>query len=331
MAHPALLGGAGSIDPVALDQAAEWLVLLHDGQATEADRQRCRQWQAASPDNARAWARAETLMNKLGTLPPTLAMPVLQRSSAPARRAALAKLAGILAALPAAWFGWQSWREGDLAADHHTGTGQRQSIRLADGSQVILNTASAIDILFDHERRLVRLRHGEIMITTAADTAAHVRPFLVQTAEGTLQALGTRFAVRQQAGHTQLAVFQSAVRVAPRRLPASAQVIVPSGQRLRFSADAIDAAQPLALAADAWTQGMLVADDMRLDSFAAELARYLPGLLRCEDEVAGLRISGTFPLDQPQQILTMLVSTYPIQARQRLGGYWVTLSAPGAQ
>ncbi|MCA1323625.1 FecR domain-containing protein [Herbaspirillum sp. alder98] len=332
MAHySATHAGASAINPVALDQAAEWLVLLHGGQATEADRQQCRQWQGASADNARAWARAETLMNKLGTLPPALAMPVLQRSTAPARRAALAKLAGLLAALPAAWFGWQALRQSDLAADHHTGTGQRRTIRLADGSQVILNSASAIDVVFDQDRRLVRLRHGEIMITTAADTAASARPFLVETAEGMLQALGTRFAVHQQTAHTQLDVFESAVRVAPRRLPASARVTIAAGQRLRFSADAIDAPQPLSVAADAWTQGMLVADNMRLDAFSAELARYLPGLLRCEDEVADLRISGTFPLDQPQQILTMLVSTYPIEARRRFGGYWVTLSAPGPQ
>jgi transmembrane sensor len=327
MAHSVTHSGASSINPVALDQAAEWLVLLHGGHATEADRQQCRQWQDASDDNARAWARAEILMNKLGTLPPALAMPVLRRPTAPARRAALAKLAGLLAAIPAAWLGWQTVRHSDLTADHHTATGQRRTIRLADGSQIILNTASAIDILFDHDRRLVRLRHGEIMITTAADTAATARPFLVETAEGTMQALGTRFAVHQQVGHTQLSVFESAVRVAPRRLPDSARLVIPAGQRMRFSADAIDAPQPLAAATDAWTQGMLVADNMRLDTFVADLARYLPGLLRVEDDVADLRISGTFPLDQPQQILTMLVSTYPIEARQRFGGYWVTLSA----
>ncbi|WP_432241355.1 FecR domain-containing protein [Herbaspirillum robiniae] len=318
---------AGAIDARILDQAAEWLVRLHDGNASEADRRDCHIWQNASPEHARAWARAEALMNKLGTLPPELAMPVLQRPTAPARRAALAKLAGLIAAVPAAWLGWRTLQDGGLTADHRTATGQRRDIRLADGTRVMLNSGSAIDVRFDGQRRLLRLRSGEIMVTTAPDTAASPRPFYVETAEGMLQALGTRFSVRQDDGRSRLAVFEHAVRIEPRRLPASAWLTVPAGSKATFSADAIAPLQPAGAADDAWTQGMLLADNMRLADFTAELARHRPGLLRCEPDVAELRVSGTFPLDQPDQILSMLVSTYPVQAMRRFGGYWVTLSA----
>jgi transmembrane sensor len=71
---------------------------------------------------------------------------------------------------------------------------------------------------------------------------------------------------------------------------------------------------------------MLLADGMRLGDFSAELGRYLPSLLRCDPAVANLRISGAFPLDHPERILSMLVSTYPVQALRRFGGYWVTLA-----
>lgn len=313
------------IDAGALDQAAEWLMRLHQGDATDADRQACRLWQGASPENARAWARAEALMNRLGGLPPALAMPVLQRPSS--RRAAIAKLACLLAAMPAAWLGWRSWHDDNWSADHHTATGRRRDIHLADGTRITLNTASAVDVRFDTQRRLVRLRSGEIMISTAPDTAALARPFYVETAEGLLQALGTRFSVRQEDGHSRLAVFEHAVRIEPRRVAQAQWITVRAGGKASFSADAIGTQQAVGPADDAWTQGMLLADDMRLDDFAAELGRYLPGLLRCEPEVAGLRISGTFPLDQPERILSMLVSTYPVQALKRFGGYWVTLSA----
>jgi transmembrane sensor len=312
------------IDAKSLDQAADWLMRLHHGDATDADRQACRQWQNASADNARAWARAEALMNKLGGLPPALALPVLQRPSS--RRAAVAKLACLLAAAPAAWLGWRGYSHGNWSADHHTATGRRQDIRLADGTRITLNTASAIDVRFDAQRRLVRLRSGEIMIATAADSAALARPFYVETAEGLLQALGTRFSVRQEDGRSRLAVFEHAVRIEPRRVPAAGWLTVDAGNKASFSADAIEAPQPAGPADDAWTHGMLLADGMRLGDFSAELGRYLPSLLRCDPAVANLRISGAFPLDHPERILSMLVSTYPVQALRRFGGYWVTLA-----
>lgn len=319
---------SSDIQAQALDQAAEWLMRLHQGDATEAERQACRQWQQARPENGRAWARAEALMNKLGTLPPAIALPVLQAQPQRQRRAAMARLAALVAALPAAWLGWRGWQSSSLAADHRSATGQRREVVLADGTRVLLNTETAIDVRFDAQRRLLRLRQGEIMVSTGHDSQLPARPFYVETSQGLLLALGTRFSVRQLDGRTQLAVFEHAVRIEPRRLPATGWITVPAGSKASFSENAIDSLQATTTADQAWVQGMLVADNMRLDDFSRELARYLPGLLRCEPEVANVRVSGTFPLEHPERILTMLVSTYPVQAWRRFGGYWVTLAAP---
>ena len=42
-----------------------------------------------------------------------------------------------------------------LLADHATRTGERRSVTLPDGSRVVLNTRSAIDVEFDEQRRAV--------------------------------------------------------------------------------------------------------------------------------------------------------------------------------
>jgi transmembrane sensor len=76
----------------------------------------------------------------------------------------------------------------------------------------------------------------------------------------------------------------------------------------------------------AWTQGMLVADGMRLGDFARELARYRHGVVRCDPAVAQVRISGAFPLDDNRRALNMLALTYPVKVSTHLGGYWVTIS-----
>lgn len=315
------VGAGAPIDPQVLEQAADWLMQLHAGDASARQRRDCERWRQSSPEHARAWSRAEKLLGKLGSLPPELAMPALDRSRSPARRAAVLKLAALLATVPGAWllFDHSGWRH-----DYRTATGERRDIVLADGSRVHLNTATALDVRFDAGERLLLLRGGEIFVATSPD--AQGRPFVVQSAQGRMQALGTVFSVRQDEGHTRLAVQASRVRVTP--LAGAAPRIVDAGQQVVFTQAAIGQPQMLDTGALAWQRGMLLADDLRLADFAQELARYRPGVIHCDPQVADIRISGAFPIADTDAALVMLVSTYRVLARTRLGGYWVTLAPP---
>jgi transmembrane sensor len=316
---------SAALDARVLDEAAEWLMRLHDSRATPADRQACERWQRADPAHAQAWARAELLMHKLGGLPSALAMPALGRPAHAGRRAALGKLAALLAAVPAGWLAWQVADAQGWTATHRTATGERRELTLADGTRLTLNTASALDVRFDAHQRLLVLRAGEIFVTTAPDNAAVHRPWRVATRKGLLQALGTRFTVRQDEGRTRLAVLEGAVRITSDS--GAAPVVVDAGGQTVFSKDTIEAPTARDPDASAWTRGMLVADRMRLADFAAEVARYRPGLLACDAAVAELRVSGAFPIDDTDRVLRMLVSTYAVEAVSRLRGHWVTLVA----
>jgi transmembrane sensor len=327
---PGIAGHANSmtapIDPRVLDQAADWLMQLSTGTATDAERVACEQWRRSDPEHARAWARAELLLNKLGGLPAALAMPALDRPANAGRRAALAKLAALAAVLPAGWLAWRLAGEQPWRADHRTAIGQRRNLQLADGSRVTLNTATAIDVQFDARHRLIRLRDGEILIETARDTAPQRRRFLVDTEQGRLEALGTRFTVRQEDGRTRVAVFEGAVRIEPRRASERDAFIVHAGHKTSFSDRSGATALPVDESAAAWTQGMLLADKMRAADFTAELSRYRDGIVHCDPAIADLRISGAFPIADTERALAMLVSTYPVAVKTRLRGYWVTLT-----
>lgn len=192
---------------------------------------------------------------------------------------------------------------------------------LADGSEVLLNTASALDVAFGANERLLRLRAGEVLVTTAADAAA--RSFRMETPGGWLRAVGTRFAVRLLDEDTvHLAVIEGAVEVTPRH--GAPQRVLQAGDQCRFTASGVQAPAPLGEQALAWAQGVLYADGMRLDDFAAELSRYRPGIVRCDPAVAALRISGAFQLQDTEYILAMLRETLPVQVVTRTR-YWVTL------
>ena len=321
-----------------LDEAAEWLMRLHDSGATDADRAACERWRQADPQHALAWERGERLLGKLGGLPAALAMPALDRprSHRAQRRAAVARLAALLAVAPAGWLAWQAWYAADQrgwGADLRTATGERRTEHLADGSRLLLDTASAVDIRFDGALRLLTLRQGAISIETAADTATPHRPFVVDTAHGRLRALGTRFTVRRWpqahatgtdgaqgrgAPATEVAVTQSAVAARPASCaaaasePCAAERIVSAGQGARLEGGRVDpwAAPP---DADAWKDGMLVVDNQPLGEVVAMLARHRVGHLGVDPRVAGLRVTGTLPLADTDQALLALTAAVPVE------------------
>ncbi|KQQ73240.1 iron dicitrate transport regulator FecR [Xanthomonas sp. Leaf131] len=329
------MAGGQPISAQIADEAAEWLTLLMSGAASEAQLQGWQQWCEAHPDHARAWAHIESVTGRLKTLTPHAAYRSLSPyagdhgQASPGRRKALNLLlwggvAGATGVLASRTERWQR-----ATADYATATGERREVQLQDGSRITLNTRSAIDVRFDAQQRLLQLLAGEIMVTTAhALGAGHdARPFVVRTAQGDIRALGTRFGVRQAEGDTQVSVLESAVEVRP--LAAVLAVgRVHAGEQCRFTAEALGPIAPFETQAAAWVRGQLIADELRLDAFVAELSRYRSGLLRCDPQAGGLRVSGVFPLDDTDRILAMLPSVLPVQVSRR-SRYWVTVQAAG--
>lgn len=304
-------------------QAVQWLVRLQACDAGDASRQAWRSWRAAHPDHERAWLHVEACGLQLQGLPAPLAHGALAPRRS--RRQATQLLALALFAGGSAWWlrdgPWQEW-----TADHRTATGQRLALTLLDGTQIHLNTASAIDVRFDGRQRLLRLVRGEVLITTAAD--AQARPFLVDTDQGRLRALGTRFGVRQFPGASQVAVYEGAVEVRPGAGDGASGAlrILAAGEQAGFTRQAVEAPRPADALATAWTAGMLVARDMPLADFIAELSRHRPGRLACDPAVGQLRVSGMYPLDDTDRVLDMLLRTLPVELSS-LSRYWVTVRA----
>lgn len=326
---------AGEPSRAVLREAAQWLVRLHSSDAGPEDWQALARWRAQDAAHEQAWQRAERLSRTLGAVPAGLGLPVLNRAHRGVnRRAALRVLAFVGVAPATAYLGWRHLPWQPWAAEHRTATGEQRTVPLADGSQLLLNTATAVDVTWDMAwdvpQPRVRLHAGELLVTTAPDVSgarpAGARSFQVETPQGVLRALGTqlgtRFAVRLgEAGETRVAVARGALEVAP--LQGLARELR-AGAQCHITATAVSTPSPLGEQALAWAQGVLFADNLRLDAFARELSRYRPGLLHCDPAVAGLRISGAFQLRNTDQALAMVAATLPVQVVARTR-YWVTL------
>ncbi|MFZ4875538.1 FecR domain-containing protein [Janthinobacterium sp. Mn2066] len=316
------------ISPAIVQRASEWMVRLWADDASEADRAACERWRAEHPDHELAWRRLQSFDDKLSSAPREVARHVL-REPAPAtflaRRRAFQLLGLAITAGGAAYLLGGSERWQLAMAGHSTATGEIRSIVLADGSTVVLSSSSAIDVRFNDHERLIVLRTGEILVTSAPDPATTYRPLRVRDRHGTVQALGTRFTVRQQADSSQVAVFEGAVEVRPAH-GVDMAVRVNAGQGATFSTNAVQAPASVTDSAAAWSRGLLVADGMRLDALLAELARYRPGLLRCDPAIAHLKVNGVFSVRDTDRALHNLTRVLPVDVVSRTR-YWVTVTA----
>jgi transmembrane sensor len=324
------VGTPPGVEPQVARRAVEWWLDFQSGAMTDSQRRAFEQWRAQHVDHDRAWAHIQSMSQRLQTLGDapgaSAARAALTRPHSRARRAGVKALVLLFFAGGTAWvardeIAWRSW-----SADLRTGTGEQRDVTLTDGTRLTLNTASAVDIRYSAtERRIVLLR-GEIMVVTGHDDGPTPRPFVAQTAQGVSIPLGTRFSLRQEDATTRLDVFEGAVKAEPARAPAGFQV-VRAGQRMRFTQTQTLPIEPIGADAAAWTQGMLVASNMRLADFLSELSRYRDGYVRCDPSIADMRLSGTYPLSDTDRVLSALAGSLPVRV-EYVTRYWVTVKPP---
>lgn len=309
-------------DPRLVDQAIQWMITLRFNVADDASTAAFERWLHTSAEHQQVWQRVATMNDDFNQLPAQVGRHALRGARQRISRREGLKLLGLVAgAAGLTWLGRDYTPLPALMAEHRTATGERRWVGLSDGSRIQLNSASAIDTAFTSERRLVQLRQGEILVDTGVDK----RPFWVQTRDGHLRALGTRFLVREEAQGTLLAVQQGAVAVFANGNETNARQVLNPGEHVVFNRNGIRPAVANGLDPWAWSDGVISARNMRLDDFLAELGRYRNGLLRCSEAVAGLRVSGTYQLEDTDQVLCLVAQSLKLDVTYR-SRYWVTVS-----
>ncbi|MEL4166719.1 FecR family protein [Pseudomonas sp. NFACC32-1] len=303
-----------------LDMAIAWQLSLDSGSGTPQDREAFAQWHAADEEHARAWRQLGMLDQRFSVASGPARAALLQSRVSIRRR--LRKvgsgLASIVAVIGLALFAGERYLPLDYwLADKRTATGEQRTLRLADGTLINLNTHSALDVRFDDKQRRIILQEGEILVETGHNDP---RPFIVQTREGSLRALGTRFLVKREEDATRLSVLQSAVAAHPEAT--QQEQILREGQQVLMRRNGFGPTVALSPGADAWTRGMLVVDNARLEELVHELGRYRRGYLGVEPQVADLRITGSFPLHDTDLALTALLPTLPVQIEHHTR-WWV--------
>ena len=308
------------IAPERLQEALQWQVTLWSGAVTEQQRSGWRRWCDANPANSAAWNAIQGMAERLDEISVAMAPTRRGRFS---RRGAIKALGIGAAALLITREVSQLPVVRRVMADHQNGVGPAREFALADGTRVLLNTASAIDVdLTSQRRRLVMMPGSEIFVDSRA-TRSTALPLLIETPHARVEILDDVAAIRDFGSYAQLAVREGQVRVDSGD---GVFRLLHESQQSRLALHEPIEPTPLHAATLAWTKGMLLADRMSLGEFLGELGRYRRGILECDEQVAGLVVSGAYPLVDPNRILLALTEALPIRIESRTG-YWLRVVA----
>lgn len=302
---------AKQFQPDPQQEALEWFSRLRQPGCDEGERQVFAAW-CQEPQNAQAYAELETFWQQLQPAP---ARPRPRQLTA--RRSHLGKwlaLVFLLVLGALAYLYWPLMQR--LGSEMHTDVGERRSLRLADGSTVHLDSASAMNVDLRGRTRQLHLVQGQVYLEVLLDG----RAMEVDVGDARIQVFGTRLQIARFADHNELVVLSGKAMV----VQGGEQRLVSAGERVTFDATRIDPVQKADMkTADSWRNGRLRATDMPLGQVLERLAGYQgQRLWMLDEQAAHRRVSGDFSLDRPAESLAALASTQQLQLQGVLG-HWL--------
>jgi transmembrane sensor len=190
-----------------------------------------------------------------------------------------------------------------------TGVGETRQITLEDGSRIVLDTNSRVQVTFTADARDVQLLEGRAHFEVAKNVH---RPFRVRTRSAEVIAVGTMFDVATVPARTTVTLIEGRVNVRTIAQiplePPKVEALVP-GQQLQIADDGqfLDKVVVKLDNVTAWQRGTLVLDDMPLADALAAMNRYSNVQIVIPSEsLQSRRVSGVFRVgDVETEVIVM--------------------------
>jgi transmembrane sensor len=306
-------------------EAAEWLMQRRvSDNWTDADQRRLDAWLAESPAHLLAYWRLDAAWSRTDRLA-ALRDHVRENTSGAARgsrRFFLIRMMAVTALVVAAAGGVDLFRHFGRppAQTYLTSVGGHETIRLADGSQIELNTNSAARVLDQGGRREIWLDRGEAYFQVKHDP---VHPFEVVVGDREISDLGTKFFVRQRSAGMSVSVVEGRVSVGETGKANEHAVSLGAGDVF----DAVSGAMTVKKASSAelandlgWRNGLLVFYRKPLAQAAEEFNRYNREQIIVVGQAVGkLSVTGTLSATDPDQFIRMSRNLFGLQVERRNG------------
>ena len=288
-------------------------------------------WRAADSRHETAVRKIEAAQQLLGRLPEAaidaeLRDEINELYRSRRRGVALApwlKIAGTLAAAACVALAvWTLAPRLRSTVSFVTAATEHRTVDLADGSTLLMNTGSEIEVDFRASERRINLRQGEVHFSVAKDAA---RPFIVAAGVVKVRAVGTAFNVRRSTEAIEVVVTEGKVQVSrDDGAVARASLILAAGESARIGTDV---AQPLPVAGQigpealreklAWQAPRLKFDHTPLAEVLAQFNRYSRVQLTLGDpELAQRPVGGTFDANNSEAFVNLLLTSGDVRVER---------------
>lgn len=317
------------------EQAAEWCWRIADRVLTEAERDDFDAWLREDPRHREAFDEMVTVWkgtDAIAEMPGFLslrakALTTMETAREASRgwrggwqRAFAAAAAVILMLIGGVWY---------LAGGpdaYATGIGERQVVRLEDGSRVSLDASSRVTVAYSGDKRMLVLERGRAKFDVAKDP---LRPFTVTAGHKTVVATGTAFSVELLRDQMRVLLYEGhvAVLAQPPGKPSTpvrtggredAELRLSPGQELiaSLSSGATAIVPADTVRSLSWEGGRLTFIDEPLSRAIERVNRYADTPIVLGDATLGAYpVNGVFDAGNTRGFVSGVTAIFPITAR----------------
>jgi len=300
------------------DAAASWISRRDSDAWSDDDRVALDAWLAQSHAHLLAFLRAEAAWLRADKLAALHSAPKPHDDTFRGIRTLVSSVVAATLAL-AVLVGGGIYFSGSKAKFYATAIGGHKIVTLDDGSQISLNTDTALRVDLNEKSRKVWLEHGEAYFTIRHDVA---RPFTVMAGTGRLIDLGTEFSVRREGARLEIAVVKGKVAFDDARKPQDkSTALMPGDVAMTTKAGFSVTRKSLHAIMDAlgWRRGLLIFDNTTLADAAHEFNRYNGETLVIADSAARLPVVGTFKANDSGAFARVAQQVFGLLVKKRGG------------
>lgn len=314
--------------------AADWMTRRLSDRWTEADQAEFDVWIADETTHRIAYVRLDAAWNQAGRLKALTAgvaqaaIPTLEAlaetrfpyraiagheaaARAPQKRSFAWQVALAAALALAIGLGFYFAASGTLFSNSYvTEVGDTDTVTLADGSRVTLNTDTRLRVSLESQERRIELERGEAFFDVARDPS---RPFVVAVGAQRVVAVGTQFSVHKERDAVRVVVAEGRVLVGGEALIEAGSVAETKAAHVTVHRNAASQVEQLL----SWRQGMISFHATPLTDAVAEFNRYSARKIVIQDaSIADIRVGGSFRSTNAEAFLWMLQKGFGISAER---------------
>ena len=295
-------------------EAIAWFTRMN-GKPSRSDKQNFLAWQQLNPENEAAFRSISALWSS--SVAPGAEIAREEASSLAGhlsrikdirkrRKSGSKAVVGTLVLLFALGIGgvWLEkpnfWQ--DFNADYVSARGETRQVLLDDGSSVLLEADTAIEVNLDDNARQVKLLRG----TAYFDVRPSSVPFIVEAANERSRVLGTAFDVALNDAGVEVTLEHGSLRVEVTN--SSEQVVLKPGEAVAYSDKGLSTPHNVDIGdALSWHDGRFVFNNAALKDVLQKIERYRHGRIIVMGSALGAqRISGSFSLKDTDAALSSL-------------------------